>query len=88
MGFQSPSPGRPGEKPFDSYLRPSQLLSDDGALLEQEVLRSEWNKYMGPSTKPVRYNKTSVLTLSFREEDDDLEVSREVWTPDHLVARY
>lgn len=37
-----------------------------------------WDRQMGIATKPVRYVKTSVLTLSWQPEEDDLGVEKEV----------
>lgn len=69
---------RPTERVSDSYLRPLQSNLAGREVSEQAQLKSTWEKCMGSPTRPVRYDKTSVLTLSFRKEDDDLDVSKEV----------
>lgn len=44
----------------------------------QERYRISWDEQMGFSRKSVRYNKTSVLLLSWEEHYDDLKVKPEV----------
>lgn len=44
----------------------------------QYKLRTLWEKEMGQTSTPVKHDKTSVLMLSWRQDDDDLGVTKEV----------
>lgn len=60
--------------------------SDSPGHSEQISFRSEWEKEMGQSTHLTRYDETSVLTLCFHKNNDDLGVHDEVGCP--LAYRY
>lgn len=45
---------------------------------EQLRLKIEWDKRMGITSNPVRYNKTAALLLYWCEEDSDLATGTEV----------
>lgn len=45
---------------------------------EHERLKMGWDQTWGPTNRPFRHDKTSVLQLSWKQPHDDLNVGPEV----------